>query len=352
MLYGPGPLNFIRHLSVDDLPRKIDLSEIEINLEFLELRDGEMDISPENNSVLVSLFYSARFSGDGFLLFVNGFTLAVIYEIEHNSYFLFDSHSRNEHGFLVSDGKSVLIRFARIYDIECYIKEIYLHAQMTTCYFQIQFVKVHISDANRENLRQNFFVRQERQDLEPSRKQKRNKQQRLRRALSKGTDQYEQTKKTHNEKEKQRQAKSKGSLKAKLVQQKHNKQRRKRYASMKHTPQQHLRRERFNKIRKQHRAHLKDTVRAVSKTYKVKKPQCKVKLFKEHVQQGPYYVCVVCNRSLYLRSVLRYDESRYDPSLLNINTNIASFNGRLYICNTCDKKLRKKVRKSITRRSK
>ena len=157
LLYGPGPLNFIRHFSVDDLPRIIDLSEIEINLEFLELRDGEMDISPENNSVLVSLFYSARFSGDGFLLFVNGFTLAVIYEIEHNSYFLFDSHSRNEHGFLVSDGKSVLIRFARIYDIECYIKEIYVHAQMTTCYFQIQFVKVHISDANGENLRQNFF---------------------------------------------------------------------------------------------------------------------------------------------------------------------------------------------------
>ena len=52
---------------------------------------------------------------------------------------------------------------------------------------------------------------------------------------------------------------------------------------------------------------------------KANSPQDKVQKFKMLIQEGPFYICVVCNRCLYKRSVLRFNPEKYE-NLLMMNT--------------------------------
>ena len=60
----------------------------------------------------------------------------------------------------------------------------------------------------------------------------------------------------------------------------------------------------------------------------------KVSKFKELVKDGPFFVCVVCHRCLYRRSVVIFDQNKYNleiPPLLCVK----SFDSSTYICKTC-----------------
>ena len=58
--------------------------------------------------------------------------------------------------------------------------------------------------------------------------------------------------------------------------------------------------------------------------------------FKKKIREGPYYICCVCDRMLYMKSVLQLLSNRYSSQHL-INVQI-SFDGKIYICNTCHSK--------------
>ena len=75
---------------------------------------------------------------------------------------------------------------------------------------------------------------------------------------------------------------------------------------------------------------------------KVKAKLSNVKRFKKEIQNGPYCICVICNRCLYRRSVIRFVETKYEipQNLFDI---VLSHDGHTYICQTCDKKLKKKI---------
>ena len=65
----------------------------------------------------------------------------------------------------------------------------------------------------------------------------------------------------------------------------------------------------------------------------------KVKRFKSLILDGPYFICVVCNRSLYHRSVIIFSNERY-PSLNSHHlTFVKSFDNKFYVCKTCDSKM-------------
>ena len=63
--------------------------------------------------------------------------------------------------------------------------------------------------------------------------------------------------------------------------------------------------------------------------------------FNESVKQGPYYVCVSCNRCHYMRSIVQFKEERYNLQEDDVFTDVLSFDGKKYICHTCHKKLMK-----------
>ena len=61
-----------------------------------------------------------------------------------------------------------------------------------------------------------------------------------------------------------------------------------------------------------------------------------ISVFKSKIRNGPYYICSVCNRILYRKTVFCLNKHKYKiPSLL---TNVKSFDGKQYICRTCHSK--------------
>ena len=68
----------------------------------------------------------------------------------------------------------------------------------------------------------------------------------------------------------------------------------------------------------------------------------RISKFSKLIKEGPYYICIVCNRCHYQRSVIPFKSEKY---VLNIDNlyyeEVSSSDGKLYICHTCHKKLKK-----------
>ena len=67
----------------------------------------------------------------------------------------------------------------------------------------------------------------------------------------------------------------------------------------------------------------------------------KVTVFKELINSGPYYICVVSNRCLYRRSVCTFKRDKFSAFSDKVFSCVESFDGNFYICMTCGKKLKK-----------
>ena len=61
--------------------------------------------------------------------------------------------------------------------------------------------------------------------------------------------------------------------------------------------------------------------------------------FKEKVREGPFYICTVCHRSLYQRSVKPVGVSTYPRT--DLFTAMKSFDNLEYICHTCHNSVKK-----------
>ena len=62
--------------------------------------------------------------------------------------------------------------------------------------------------------------------------------------------------------------------------------------------------------------------------------------FKKKIKEGPYYVCTVCNRLLYRKTVMLLQRSRYLKSVNEmIFTDTKSYDNKEYICKTCNCKV-------------
>ena len=64
--------------------------------------------------------------------------------------------------------------------------------------------------------------------------------------------------------------------------------------------------------------------------------------FKEEVKKGPFYICVVCNRTLYKRTVQIFEKNKYQVETSSVfDCIVCSADGKQYICIKCHKKLLK-----------
>ena len=63
-----------------------------------------------------------------------------------------------------------------------------------------------------------------------------------------------------------------------------------------------------------------------------------IEQFKKKIREGPYYICCVCNRLLYRRSVVMFCANKYlCQEFFTVQT---SFDGRQYICKSCQSKVK------------
>ena len=140
-------------LSVDDLPSEISVTDVNVsfNKNYLSLENGLRRLV-EDFLYLQAIHLSDSKKGNDFLMFICGFTVAVI--LYNDSYYLFDSHSRNQHSQMVVNGQSVLLKFSQLSDLEKYIETIYLlQRYQRRAYFQIQYIDVIVCGDASEILR-------------------------------------------------------------------------------------------------------------------------------------------------------------------------------------------------------
>ena len=64
-----------------------------------------------------------------------------------------------------------------------------------------------------------------------------------------------------------------------------------------------------------------------------------ISIFNNKVREGPYYICSVCNRILYRKTVIELKEKKY--TIQHVFTGKQSFDNKKYICKTCHSKVLK-----------
>ena len=64
-----------------------------------------------------------------------------------------------------------------------------------------------------------------------------------------------------------------------------------------------------------------------------------ISVFQNKIREGPYYICSVCHRILYRKTVMLLKENKY--SIHHLFTEIKSFDDKQYICRTCHAKVSK-----------
>ena len=85
-------------------------------------------------------------------MFICSFVVAVM--LCNDSYYFFDSHSRNQHGKMVRNGHSVLLKFSQLRELEKHIQTTYLlQRSQRHVYFQIQYIDVIAGGDSSEILR-------------------------------------------------------------------------------------------------------------------------------------------------------------------------------------------------------
>ena len=119
------PLNTLNLLAADELPNVVQIADGHMfSVEYVSLENGEVSAHSQEFPFLRGMHNGCVDKGVGFLVFLSGFTSAVIPYLD--SYHLFDSHSRNGLGSMIPQCKLVLLKFASLQDIEKYVQVVYL----------------------------------------------------------------------------------------------------------------------------------------------------------------------------------------------------------------------------------
>ena len=137
-------LNLMRIFSVDDLPKNCKIEDVSLNLDYLENKTTEIFF----NAYLISISEiasSCTSKGNGALLFISGYVLAILWG--RNCFFIFDFHSRDSSERKVVHGTAVLLKFLPLHHLDEYIKKAYFQQTLNLLHFQVHFVWVEKSQA-------------------------------------------------------------------------------------------------------------------------------------------------------------------------------------------------------------
>ncbi|XP_057310266.1 uncharacterized protein LOC130648243 [Hydractinia symbiolongicarpus] len=284
--------NVVGSLSILNLPTLINFDDNDFDVQMLHNATGFLHNC--NERFLTPLFGSDNDVGDGFLIIVCGFTVCVVWTKKH--YFLFDPHCRNSNGCISDDGTGscVLLKFSSLFQVEKYICAIYVPlSQGTPPQYECQFIRVSmLTSQSRDSLkRKSPFL----QTIHGTK----------RKALY-----HEKIKDTSKQK------KSKCIANA-------------------------VYRDRLKTTRKHE--HIKKCKASVTyhKRTIAKSSEDRISTFKRKISDGPFYICVCCERLHYRDSVVLYDARRYSIDVESYCMLVESYDANYYVCKTCHKKLLK-----------
>ena len=349
-----------RALSINELPSKIKIENYDIDIEMLHEYLGVL-----GQCDLFESHKTTSDTGNGLIFTTNGYSFSLIWS--KSNIFLFDSHNRDKNGAFVTTGSSVMLCFKYLVDVQNYIKTEYSKqfAGFNDMAYELQYVRVttnaNISDIAvcikkyRKKIKNKIYndkISDTTQHFEIK------KQKCEQHAKIIGTPEHAKIKKRKNEnydeligtpehveiKKRKRENYHKliGSPKhAEIKRQKCEK-----YAELIGTPKHAL----INKRKREMHASLLGTTQheeiKMKKLEKYKQQAKKgsherILKFTEMIKDGPFYICVVCNRCLYHRSVVLFKRKNYSIDKVNFYRIVTSSDGNVYVCHTCNKKLKK-----------
>ncbi|XP_057292445.1 uncharacterized protein LOC130621150 [Hydractinia symbiolongicarpus] len=302
-------LNKNTYLTVPDLPNSVPIFGSNVTITYLDKEYGLLSsysiprfLSNLNNSI-----------GDGLLFFVKFICVAIL--PKKNCVYLFDSHSRNNCGQPTPDGFSSLMKFQRKRDLEIYLHTTYIDLTTVDEPYELQYISI---DSDEEVSLSRLY----------SNKVNREKS-RLRMATEANKEKCKIRHATDTNKEK---AKKQHATEE-------NKQKAKKQQATEHSRDQS--RKRKATVSNKEKANTYNNADAKRKQKSAKTINDCILNFQKAIQNGPYYVCIVCNRSLYKKTVKLFSKNNYEVSLYYVFTDVLCFDSHAYICITCDKYLKK-----------
>ena len=298
------------YLMFSDLPREIFVLNSTFVFEFCENKYGLLSYQSVCGSFINKKIQS---DVDGFLLIIKGLCISVTWS--KRFFFLYDSHSKDLLGKSSPDGTAIVLKFNSKKVLETYIIKNYLNESDVNIQYEIQYIKV--VNENKRIISESYCALRET-----------NRKSCLKEKERKAG--FKEKERKAGLKEKQRKAGLKEKERKAGLKEKERKA----------GPDE---REKSRKRNATQSARLQSRER-IAKKRKTIDSLSRVSAFKTAVKEGPYYICVVCNRCLYRKTVklLQTNLDKYDVDLSQILTTVKSFDSNFYICITCHQYLLKK----------
>ena len=276
-----------QYLMFNELPRQLSLVDFSFDIIFLDL---------ESN--LLKDFSCNSFKSD---FRFDGKCISVMWNKKNN--FLFDSHSRNGEGRTCPDGTATLAKFSSKKDLHTYVMERFSTESDPDLVYELQYISI-----TKENKAAASHVYSNKKEVERSHKRKseHNTHTATRTSKKKATsknDGYKRKQKTNS-------LSLEGGCKRKASP-----------VNLEENRETTLPPEGIGSGELQYLS--------------------RIICFKKAIKDGPFYVCVVCNRCLYRKTVIKFNGSKYDASHSYLYTGVQSFDSNNYICLTCDRYLKK-----------
>ena len=340
-------VNINRYLNVDELPTKIVIDNSHFDIFVICAEDflGSSLLEDTDTIINTDLFFSDNVTG--IILFIEGYCVSILKESNNRQViYAFDSHSRDSEGNIVPDGSSILIKFSSIKSFWDYIVLTYGSSSCQLVYIKTipeenktdtekSLVKFRRSKLYYENSKNKVVSRKESSrkfyqknsaDIKVNRK----------RCYQENAEQKKESQKRHyqNNTEQKKDSRKKHYLHNTS---KENEIRKKRYRkNAEQEKESRSKRYQTEQLKKEESENLDLTSNIQANSIK------QIENFKKTINEGPFFICVCCNRCLYKRSVILFNEDRYLESGFCPELQIiSSFDNNFYICKTCDKKILK-----------
>ena len=250
------------------------------------------------------------------------------------SFLVFDSHSRDSSGHHISDDQSVLLVFRSVKVLNLFIINYFEEnsANAISSQYDVPYMKIVASETSVQNISESLKHKRELVHDEFSRKKKR---QNLSKSNSDEAVLSFSMKRTDGKAENVFKERNSVSL---TKSSDNDKRRLHEY----YLHNKEIIRQRHKDYCNNNKKRIRGNSKNNRKKQKIssKNPQGRAKKFLHLAKRGPTFICVVCNRCLYARSVMEFQFNKYNLDLTGIIHKVTK-NDTTYICNTCHSYLKK-----------
>ena len=323
-------LGFVNdYLSFDDIQSTFNLGDHTFELQKSERYSGYLTNESKDFIQFIPPFTRGVFIANG---------LSTCFIFQSGSIYIFDPHSRSENGLVSPNGTAVLLKFSSLSKAQDYIKFFFLdqfdHCSATIGY-EYQLFNIDPSQTAINSIKTSRRLEYKSGKRKYSFDQSNERVAKYRMNLSKEKLAKEISNARKEMSELRTQETPEKKANNRLNARKQMSELRKQATPEKKSIKLFKAKERMSNFRARVLTFEDSKIKEIGLSNRIK-------TFKKQIVKGPFYICVICNRTLYKTSVLLFLETKYEiTSNVIFSSRVQSFDSLEYICRTCYSKLLK-----------